>query len=138
MDAFRLLDHTADIGIEARATSIEGLFVQAAHGLRMVLFGDCPVQSRREEPIEVNGQDYEELLVNWLNEILYRFEIGRLAPATFLVEELGETRLRGRVLGEDFDPLRHPLLREVKAVTHHQLAIVAVNGGWQTRIYLDL
>jgi len=133
-----LLDHTADIGIEARAASLEALFVQAARGLRAVLFGDCVIQSRREKTIEVYGVDREELLVSWLNEILYLFEIKHLAPAAFSIDEVTETSVRGTVYGETFDRRCHLLLREVKAVTHHQLAIVAHNGVWQTRIYLDL
>lgn len=138
MGGFRLLAHTADMGIEATADSLPGVFVEAARGLRAIIFDDTPIASMREEPVEIVGDDGGELLVGWLNEILYLFEIRGLAPADFVIESLAEGTLRAKVLGETFDPKRHPLEREVKAVTYHQLSVTKEGNLWRVRLYVDL
>jgi len=138
MSGYRLLAHTADMGIEATADSPAGVFIEAARGLRVIIFGETPIASMREEPVEIVGNDLGELLVGWLNEILYLFEIRGLAPADFVVERLAEGTLRAKVRGETFDPKRHPLEREVKAVTYHQLSVTKEGNLWKARLYVDL
>lgn len=138
MGGFRLLAHTADMGIEATADSLAEVFVEAARGLRSIIFGETPIASVREETVKILGADSGELLVGWLSEILYLFEIHRLAPADFVVEDLAGGMLRAKVLGETFDPVRHPLEREVKAITYHQLSVAKEGSLWLARLYVDL
>jgi SHS2 domain-containing protein len=138
MGSYRLLEHTADMGIEVVAETQEELFAQAAYGLLEVCFGPSRALAREEKVVEVAGGDVEELLVNWLNEILYLFETKGFLPADFEVEEAGWTSLKARVLGESFDPLRHPVEREVKAATYHQLKVEKTDGMWMGRVYVDL
>ncbi|OHB28640.1 MAG: hypothetical protein A2X84_06205 [Desulfuromonadaceae bacterium GWC2_58_13] len=138
MGGFRLLAHTADMGIEATAASLEGVFIEAARGLRSIIFGETPIAATREVPVEVRGADSGELLVGWLSEILYLFEVHGLAPADFVVDEITGGTLRGKVKGESFDPSRHPVEREVKAITYHQLNVAKDAAGWWARLYVDL
>ncbi len=138
MGGFRLLEHTADMGIEATGASIEEVFIETARGLRSMIFADTPIKATREFPIEIHGADNDELLVGWLSEILYLFEVHGLAPADFVVDEISSGTLRARVRGETFDPLRHPVEREVKAITYHQLSVARDAAGWWTRLYVDL
>lgn len=138
MGQYRLLEHTADMGIEAVAETREELFAQAAYGLLEVIFGTPTGVARQEKALAVEGGDPEELLVNWLNEVLYLFEGKGFVPVDIEVEEVGWGRARARVSGEPFDPLRHPVEREVKAVTYHQLRVEKVDGAWQARVYVDL
>jgi SHS2 domain-containing protein len=138
MGTHRLLEHTADMGIEASGETLEELFAQAAYGLLEIIAGTPEPRSREEKSVTVEGGDTEELLVNWLNEILYLLEIQGFFPSDFEVEEVCGNRLRARVRGEPFDPQRHPVEREVKAVTYHQLRVEKSDGLWQARVYVDL
>jgi SHS2 domain-containing protein len=138
MGTHRLLEHTADMGIEASGETLEELFAQAAYGLLEIIAGTAEAHSREEKSVTVEGGDAEELLVNWLNEILYLFEIKRFFPLDFEIEEVRGNRLLARVRGEPFDPQRHPVEREVKAVTYHQLRVEKTDGLWHARIYVDL
>jgi SHS2 domain-containing protein len=138
MGTHRLLEHTADMGIEASGETLEELFAQAAYGLLEIIAGAPVALCREEKIVTVEGGDSEELLVNWLNEILYLFEIKRFFPLDFEIEEVRENRLLARVRGEPFDPQRHPVEREVKAVTYHQLRLEKIDGLWQARVYVDL
>lgn len=137
-DHYRLLEHTADMGIEARAASLDALFVCAARGLREVLFGRaCPVKAREQLKVELQAADREELLVAWLGEILFLVEQRGFFPAVFQVEELGDHLLKASLVGEYQRRGLSPL-REVKAVTYHRLLVQKKGDGWQARVYLDL
>lgn len=137
MGEFRLIEHTADMGIEARGESRSELFLQAALALREMISG-AEAAPREERSVEVEGGDVAELMVRWLNEILFLFETRGFFPAEFRIEEVGEDRLRARVLGEPFDPERHFVEREVKSVTYHQLEVGREDGMWRARIFVDL
>ncbi|UWZ78298.1 archease [Geoalkalibacter halelectricus] len=137
MGHYRLLEHTADMGLEAWGQSREELFVQAALALRAVMMGAARVESRRSISLDVEGFDDAELLVNWLAEVLFHFECRRFVPAGFILEFSAEG-LHAQVQGEDFDPDRHTVEREVKAVTHHQVLVEQTPQGWHGRVYLDL
>jgi len=126
------------MGIEAVADTLEELFAEAAGALKEMIFAEAPGAVREERLVELDGGDYGELLVNWLNEILYYVEIKGFFPVDFELEEVRSDRLKARISGEPFDPGRHPVQREVKAVTYHQLAVERLDGRWQARVYVDL
>lgn len=133
-----LLAHTADMGIAARAPDRLGLFAEMAHGLVVLMFGRTTLRPQRAVEIRLDGGDVEELLVAWLNEILYRFEVDGLVPADFTVHTLSEHHLEATVRGEDYQPQRHPVQRQVKAVTHHQVRLEQTSEGWVGQVYVDL
>jgi SHS2 domain-containing protein len=134
---YSLLEHTADMGIEAHGESLAELFEQAALGLLAILGAEQSTGSE-ERLVEVSGHDVEEVLVNWLNELLYLVEIQAFLPAAFVFEAAGRQGLRARVQGEPYDPDQHGLEREVKAVTYHQLQVEQENGRWRVRLFVDL
>lgn len=135
---YRLLEHTADMGLEAQGSSLEELFSEAAQALREVLFGDVSGQKDQAIHLRVTGQDPGELLVNWLNEILYLFEVRGIYPVSFTIERIDAHSVCGLIHGELFHPERHPVERVVKAATYHQLLVEKRQGVWRARVYLDL
>ncbi len=135
---YRLLEHTADMGIEATGADPADLFTAAAEGLRAIL-SDAPIRPCTSwQQVEVSGQDRKELLITWLNTILYRLEVDGLFPERFRVESISATRLTARICGVLLDNSMPPPDREVKAATWHQLEIVREKTGWRARLYLDL
>jgi SHS2 domain-containing protein len=153
MNCFRLLEHTADMGIAAQGDTLVALYVQAALGLRQILTACTDIRPEVECLVEVRGEDREELMVNWLSELLFLLESKRLLPAAFEIDNieldtgeietgemnsLGDCRLRARVFGETFDPERHYLDREIKAVTYHRIEVEPTATGWRAQVYVDL
>jgi SHS2 domain-containing protein len=137
MGSYRLLEHTADMGIEVFGESLSDLFIQAGRGLREMISTETQALPREERSVEVAGEDEGELLVNWLNEILFLFETG-FFPVDFAISQIHGASVRGSVLGEPFDPARHPIEREVKAVTYHQLQVEKTAQGWKVTVFVDL
>lgn len=136
--AYRLLEHTADMGLEAVGGSREELFSEAAQALREIMFGSAAGHEEQTIQLRVTGQDLGELLVNWLNEILYLFEVRGIYPVSFTVEGIDAHSACGLIHGEPFHPGRHPVERVVKAATYHQLVVEQREGEWRARVYLDL
>jgi SHS2 domain-containing protein len=99
------------------------------------------VEPLEEERIEITGEDAEELLVTWLQEILYRHEMKRRLFSELRVESAAPPRPAASARGERFDPGRHEILAHIKAATYHDLAIVteATPAGplLRVRVVLD-
>ena len=145
---FESVDHTADLAFIARGRTLPELFQNAARGM-LDLLHDCPASGEEAETrIEVEAGDLEELLVAWLQEILYRREQRRQVVCTFEVESLrppsadAPARLVAVVRGETWDPARHRLGTEVKAATYHGLEITREFAGegevYRVQVVLDV
>lgn len=139
---FRQFDHTGDVGVEAEAPDEASLYACCASALFDILVGAGPIEIRGSQRIEVSAEDRELLLVRWLKELLYLHEAGRWIFRDFEVETAPQGdgfRLAGKAGGEAFDPARHTLRTEIKAVTHHQIAVSrGPDGIWRARIVFDI
>ena len=144
MGTFRTFDHTADVGLMVQAESLEDLLETAARGLFSVMLDDGPDQATVEADLVVAPQppfedDAAELLVVWLQELLYRFETERLVPLRFSFQEVRPGGVCARVGFGRFDPDRHAARLGVKAVTYHDLEVrEEPDGGWSARLVLDV
>lgn len=136
--AYRLIEHTADMGIEARANSPEAVLVTMACGLKELMFGDSPVRERLQTQVSCSGEDAVEQLVAWLNEVVYWCDQDNRVPARFAVTLHEDQSLQGTIWGELFDPRRHAMERQVKSVTYHQACLTCGADGCFARVYVDL
>jgi SHS2 domain-containing protein len=140
---YSVFDHTADVGLEVRGTSLEDLLATAARATFDQMLEDWPaaVDCRREvrarPPAGMEG-DHPELLVDWLQELLYLFETDRLVPLEYEFLEVGPREIKADVGFGRFDPGRHRTRLEVKAVTYHRLEVREDADGWYARFILDI
>lgn len=135
---YEYFDHTADVGIAASGASLEEVFAAAGEGLATLLCAPETVEEPEERELAASAPDLEALLVEWLSEINYRFEVDGFAFRTFRVVEVGETAVRGFGRGESLDLSRHRVGEGVKAVTYHGLEVRQDAEGWQVRVILDI
>ncbi len=139
MKRFEILDHTADIGIVAWGRNLPELFSNAAEGM-FSLITDAKVSGEGfETEIAVEGEDRVELLVNWLNELLYVFETEEVLPGDFEIKRIGPVSMKGRVRGGPIDYTHHELKREIKACTYYQAAVEELGPTlWRAQVYFDM
>ncbi len=135
---YRQLPHTADLAWRIRGESLPELFENAAAALVATMTDRRYIRRREKRPIEVESIDREALLVDWLNRLLYLFDVAGFLGREFHVTSLTDRDLRGSARGERFDPERHPEKTAIKAATYHHLEIVRRDGGWQATVILDL
>ncbi len=137
MQPFEFFEHTADVGLEARGETLAEAFANAAHGLASLLVEPGHVRPAEVRQVTLKGEGLEDLLVAWLNELLYLFDSEGFLPASFAFSTLDKGELRAEVAGETFDAARHHPRHGVKAATYHQVS-VAGNGGYRVRVILDV
>jgi len=135
---FEYTDHTADLGLRAYGATLEILFANAAEALLGVMVSPDTVGDRHRRLIEVHATALDDLLVCWLNEILYLFDAQGFFCRRFEFETMKSHVLRATVFGEPFDPARHVVKTGVKAATYHQLFVKHENDQWVCRVILDL
>lgn len=138
MLAFRILEHTADVGFEAFGASREEVFENAARALVSLEIDLESVSAREEASIEVTGSDLPNLLVNWLSEILYLHDAEQWVFGDFEIKTLDDRTLQAIARGEKANPARHVAKLRVKAVTYHQLSIKETLHGWSAQVYVDI
>lgn len=133
-----IVEHTADLGIQASGPTLEAAFVETARGLFTVLAGDLDqIRAADEESFHVSGVDPAWLLFDWCRELLAGFDLRRMIFRDFTVS-IDASGLRATARGERYDPARHRLAHEIKAVTQHLLAVRRVPDGWETSLIVDV
>jgi SHS2 domain-containing protein len=143
---FRLVDHTADLAIEAEADTRDAVLGEAALALTQVLTGRAPHHSTppdREMRFTVDAPDEAALVVAFLSELLWLNESEDLLwlGGGVQVAPLGEGGFRLTAAGNvaQHDPVKHGRGVEVKAVTYHGLRFGRQRDGmWNLWVLLDI
>ena len=132
------LDHTGDIRVRVEAHSLEELFLDAAKALTDTITDSAALGSRVEKKVTIKASDRDQLLHDFLQELLFRFDTEEFLTKEGRVTFLTPTSLEAQLRGEIFNPKRHPKKTEVKAVTYHRLHIEKKGASYVTDIIFDL
>lgn len=124
MKKYELIDHTADIAIKAYGKNLSEAFENAAKAMFDIITDNSEVESIGQYDIELEAPDLEQLLVDWLSELLY-LNTARNQVFGFFKVELDEKniKLKAKVFGDKFDLSKHKIGAEIKAVTYHMLEV---------------
>ena len=138
--SYDILDHTADVRIRASGNDLAGLLRGAVLGMAGLIADTNNVESRESVTVEASGETPEELLVHLLGEVLYVHYTRRLVFSDAEVEVPDEAALRAicRLTGEGYDPSRHELGYDIKAVTYHDLKIESAGDRLSAEIVFDV
>lgn len=137
MKRFDVIEHTADTGIIAYGTDLGEAFANAAYAMFSLIADLEKVEEDVCRQVELEAEDMEGLLISWLNELLYIFDVEGTVFRRFEVTQLGETGLKAEAYGEQLDRLRHSLKAGVKAATYHMLKIEQTNG-YSVQVIFDI
>ncbi len=135
---YRLIDHTADFGIHVFGTDPAELFANAAFATFDMLTEIDSLESRKTTNLRVTGDDWSDLMVNWLRELLYFWNGKELLVKKVQILALSENELSANVELDPFDPDRHEIKIEIKAVTYHQIQVSSSPQGWEAKIIFDV
>lgn len=137
--SFRYIDHTADRGVEATASALPELFEAVAHAAFSLMADPPAVQPSIERVWKLQADDLESLLVEWLRELLFAFEVDGVFWVDFRVEQVEETRaaLKATTLGVPVSDVKlHGAV--VKAATYHGLEVRRTNSTWHAQVIFDV
>ncbi len=138
---YEYLNHPADIRFRAYGTTLEEVFEQAAHAMFHVIIDTASLNPEHSVDINMESEGLENLLYDYLSELLYLFEVEDIIFGYFnvasIVKKNGIYLLRGQASGEKIDPEHHSFETEVKAVTYHQLKVTEEEDGYSAHVIVD-
>jgi len=123
---FEIIEHTADVGIRAYGKSIEECFENAAKGMFAIITDNSQIEPVEKREIELTSNSIENLLVDWLSELLFLNSAYNLVFGDFKVridEGKEQVSLHGEAIGEKYSREKHGYGTEIKAVTYHMLKV---------------
>ncbi len=123
MKKYEFIEHTADTGLVAYGKTLEEAFANEAAGMFSIISEADEIREVESRRVEITGDNIEGLLFEWLNYLLYLFDVESLLFSRFEITEFEDTRLVAVCHGETYDPSRHHLKTGVKSATYHMMEV---------------
>ena len=137
-EKYRLIDHTADFGIQVFGSDPQELFINAALALFDVITEMDELTGRGSCHIRTSGEDWSDLMINWLREILYLWNGKERLVKSIQILSLSEDKISAKIYFDAYMPDHHTIKTEVKAVTYHQIQVKSNPSGWEARVIFDI
>ena len=135
---YKLIDHTADFGIQVFGSDSQELFTNAALALFDVITEMDVLKGRDFCNITASGEDWSDLMINWLREILYLWNGREMLVKSVQILSLSENKIFAKICFDAYMPDRHTINTEIKAVTYHQIQVKSSPSGWEARVIFDI
>lgn len=138
MKRYEQFPHTADIGVRVFGRDLKELFENAAFAMFDIIADLEGMTGDIVMDFELKASDNEELLVAWLDELLYNFYTRQVIFYRFRVNELAGGALRATATGRPASANRNRLKTEIKAATYHDLKIKEAADGYSVEVVFDV
>ncbi|MBR9987658.1 MAG: archease [Desulfosarcina sp.] len=135
---YTLMDHTADLRIRVNGSDPADLFNNAGLALFDLITKPDRLEAREVIEVAVTGDDPADLMVNYLRELLYLWTGNEKLVKLIDIVDISDTAVSARVSTDRYQPERHEILHEIKAVTYHQIDVSRTVEGWQTTVVFDV
>ena len=135
---YKILDHTADLGMIVKGKDLPTLFKNAGTALLDIIVSGNSHESSKSINLNITGMDLPDLMVRWLGEILYVFEGEGFIASSTKIHSVSTNNLEATLFTVAFDPEAHKILTEIKAVTYHGIEVAEKAGIWEARVIFDL
>ncbi|MEW6672183.1 MAG: archease [Thermodesulfobacteriota bacterium] len=135
---YRMIEHTADFGIHVFGRDPADLFANAALALFDLVADSRTLKGANRKEITVTGSDRPDLMVNWLRELLYLWTGNELLVKSIKIQKISTCEVNAVLWYDRYDPGRHVVNNEIKAVTYHQIQVTPYPKGWKARIIFDV
>ena len=135
LKSYSIIDHEADVGFEVYGNTEEELFRNGAVALFSLITDLESVRPITEKHFEVSGNG--ELLIVFLNELLYLWDVEKFIPKEIMITREHEN-LKAILKGEYFDEGRHTVSGAVKAVTYHMFSLQEEQGRFKATFIVDI
>jgi len=137
---FEFLEHVADLRFMAYGKSLNDCFQNSAKAMFSAISDLKSIDEKDLKRIALEAEDLEVLLHDFLSELLFLFETRGLLFKKFHVsiDRNKGYRLKAELYGEKFNPKKHEIKTEIKAVTYHEMLIERRNKEWVAEVLCDI
>ena len=139
--SYQSLEHKSDSGFFVEAPSLQRLYIDAGSALTDLMVKLDLISEDEKKTITVEADTKEQLLVKWLNELLFLFEKHKFLSKRIVFNHFDGKKIVATLFGETYQPVKHGCVSEIKAVTYHQLELGMLsepNHVFYAKIFLDL
>jgi SHS2 domain-containing protein len=131
---YKFLKHTADVKFQAFGKTIEEAFGNSALAMFNSMSED-KIKERKKFKIKAKGDDYENLLYNFLEELLILFDSKHFFLAKIKSLKIKNKKLSAEVVGDDAK--NYELVGDIKAVTYNDMFVKKIKNKWVAQVVLD-
>ncbi|NQT22996.1 MAG: archease [Candidatus Omnitrophica bacterium] len=138
MKRYEEIPHTADIALRVYGKDLRELFSNAAFGMFDIIADLSGLKKSVAVDVKLEAPSAEELLVSWLDELLYNFYTKGIIFFDFDIIDISSTRIMAHANGRHLGSNRNRLKTEIKAATYHDLTIKEIDGRYSVDIVFDV
>ncbi|HWX78329.1 MAG TPA: archease [Candidatus Acidoferrales bacterium] len=135
---YRLTTRQSELAVRVIGNSQADLFANSAFALFDVMTDVDKIEIKEELPLEVEGMDRDDLLVNWMRELLYLYQGSGYMLKEFRIHDVKDTVVKAAVCGEKIDPDRHEIRKEISAVAYNQGRMQKTGNQWTAQLIFEI
>ncbi|MBI2230057.1 MAG: archease [Deltaproteobacteria bacterium] len=135
---YRVTTRQSELAVKVMGGSQADLFANSAFALFDVMVDPDKIEIKERLPLEVEGADRDDLLVNWMRELLYLYQGSGYLLKEFVIREVKDTSVKAEVCGEKIDPDRHEIKQEIAAVAYHQSRMTKTGNQWTAQLIFEV
>ena len=136
---YRITKHQSELAVKVVGASQADLFANSAYTLFDVMVADLDkVDCKDHIPLEIEGTDRDDLMVNWMRELLYLYQGSGYLLKDFQIREVKDTIVKAEVAGEKIDPDRHEIKQEIAAIAFHKSRIDKTGNQWTAQVIFEV
>src|SRR5262245_64215455 len=135
---YRLTRNQSELAVRVVGDSQADLFANSATALFDVMSDIEKIEIKEQIPLEVEGTDRDDLMVNWMRELLYLYQGSGYLLREFKIREVKDTVVKAEVCGEKIDPDRHEIRQEVGAVAFHKSRMQKTGNQWMAQVIFEI
>ncbi|HEX9147320.1 MAG TPA: archease [Candidatus Binatia bacterium] len=128
----------SELAVRIVGNSQADLFANSAFALFDVMTDLEKIEVKERLPLEVEGVDRDDLMVNWMRELLYLYQGSGYLLKEFQIREVKDTLVKADVCGEKIDPDRHDMKKEITAVAYHQSRMEKTGNQWTAQLIFEV
>lgn len=134
---YRLIDHTADVGIHVYGANMAKLFENGCWALTEILTDPARLFGKNRRDFSVEGADAADLFVNWMRGLHGLYAVERQFVHMCRVFRISDTAVQASITLDPLNPDKHELRTDVKAVTYHDAWVRRTDEGYEAQVIFD-
>ena len=135
---YRITKHHTELAVRITGGSQADLFANSAFALFDVMTDLAAVEIKERIPLEIEGNERDDLLVNWMRELLYLYQSNGYLLKEFKINQVKDTVVKAEVCGEKVDPDRHEVKQEIASVAAHKSRMEKTGNQWIAQVIFEL
>jgi SHS2 domain-containing protein len=135
--SYRITKRQSELAVRVTGNSQRDLFANSAFALFDVMTDVGAIEIKEKLPLEVEGSDRDDLMINWMRELLYLFQGSGYLLKDFQIHEVKDTVVKAEVCGEKIDPDRHDIKQEIAAVAYQHGRMEKTGNQWIAQLVFE-